>query len=58
MIFFFLNFCNILEHLKIGFREQAITKYLQTLTLVFHNDPKKTKKNYICDEKFASLCTQ
>ena len=34
-----------------------IQQYSRTLTLVFRVDSKKTQ-NYICDEKFTSLCTQ
>ena len=48
----------LLDHIKISFREsKPLQKYLRTLTLVFHVYSKKTQ-NYICDEKFTSLCTQ
>ena len=47
-----------LDHIKISFREyKPLQKYSRTLTLVFHVDSNKTQ-NYICDEKFTSLCTQ
>ena len=42
----------LLEHLKISF-----LKYSRTLTLGFPVNSKKTQ-NYMCDEKFTSLCTQ
>ena len=48
----------LLDHTKISIREyKPLQKYSRTLTLVFHVDSKKTQ-NYICDEKFTSLCTQ
>ena len=48
----------LLDHIKISIREyKTLQKHSQTLTLVFHVDSKKTQ-NYICDEKFTSLCTQ
>ena len=48
----------LLGHIKISFQEyESLQKYSQTLTLVFHVDSKRTQ-NYICYEKFTSLCTQ
>ena len=48
----------LFDHIKISFLEyKPLQKYSRTLTLVFHVDFKKTQK-YMCDEKFASLCTQ
>ena len=36
---------------------KLVQKYSRTLTLLFHVDSKKSE-NYMCDEKFTSLCTQ
>ena len=48
----------LLDLIKFIFCEcKPLQKYSRTLTLVFHVDSKKTQ-NYICDEKFTSLCTQ
>ena len=48
----------LLAHIMKSIREyESVQKYSRTLSLVFHVDSQKTA-NYICDEKFPSLCTQ
>ena len=53
-----LTFPILLDHIKISFSEyKPAQKYSRTLTLAFYVDSKKPQ-NYICDDKFTSLCIQ
>ena len=48
----------LLAHIMKSIRDyESVQKYSRILSLVFHVDSQKTQ-NYICDEKFPSLCTQ
>ena len=54
-----LTSLKLLNQIKISFSEyEPLQKNSQTLTLVSHFDSKKNPQNYICDDKFTSLCTQ